>query len=401
MPAADASSVAVHVLSARLRDVPSAGAGGRPLPGLAEFLAAVPDHRRAQGRRHSLVSVLCLACAATAAGAKSLAAIAEWAADAPVMVLAALGVRRDPCGGAWVVPSETTIRRTLADTDPGALDEQLAAWLAAATVPGADEAARQVMVDGKTVRGAVQADGRAVHLLAAMSGGGAVLAQREVGHKTNEITQVRPLLDPLDLAGGAVTLDALHCQRETARYIVEDKHADYVFTAVKDNQPRLFDALDALPWQQVPVQHVMKDRGHGRDEVRTIQVLPAPAGIFPHAAQAFLIERHVADLRGNRRSDIAALGITSMTPRRGTPAVIAAHVRGHWGIENKLHYVRDVTYREDASRVRTRNAPQNMASMRNLTIGTLRAGGWANIAAGLRWTGRNYLNPLSLLRLAK
>jgi len=400
MRAADATSGAVHVLSARLRDVPSGGEDG-PLPGLAEFLAAVPDHRRAQGRRHTLVSILALACAATAAGARSLVAIAEWAADAPAAVLAALGVRRDPCGGAWVVPSETTIRRALSDTDPGALDEQLAAWLAAATVPEADEAAAaRVMVDGKTMRGAVQADGRAVHLLAAMSGGGGVLAQREVGHKTNEITQVKPLLDPLDLHGAVITLDALHCQRETARYIVQDKHADYIFTAVKDNQPGLFDALDALPWAPVPVQHTMKDRGHGRDEIRTIQVLPAPAGIFPHAAQAFLVERHVADLHGNPKSDIAALGITSMSPQRGTPAAIAVHVRGHWGIENKLHYVRDVSYGEDASRVRTKNAPQNMASIRNLTIGTLRADGWTNIAAGLRWTSRNYLNPLSLLKLA-
>ncbi len=181
---------------------------------------------------------------------------------------------------------------------------------------------------------------------------------------------------------------------------MEDKHADYIFTAVKDNQPALFDALDALPWRTVQVQHVMKDRGHGRDEVRTIQVLPAPDGIFPHAAQAFLIERHVADLHGNPKSDIAALGITSMTARRGSPAIIAVHVRGHWGIENKLHYVRDVSYGEDASRVRTRNAPQNMASMRNLAIGALRANGWDNIAAGLRWTGRNYLNPLSLLKIA-
>ena len=98
----------------------------------------------------------------------------------------------------------------------------------------------------------------------------------------------------------------------------------------------------------------MKDRGHGRDEVRTIQVLPAPDGVFPHAARAFPIERHVTDLRGS-------------------PAAIAVHVRGHWGIENKLHYVRDVTYGEDASRVRTRNAPQNMASMRNLAIAAMRA----------------------------
>jgi hypothetical protein len=170
---------------------------------------------------------------------------------------------------------------------PAALDEQLAAWLAAAAVPEAGEAERaRVAVDGKTMRGAIQADGRAVHLLAAMTGGGAVLAQRQVGHKTNEITQVKPLLDPLPIHGAVIT-------------------------------------LAALTWRTVPVQHVMKDRGHGRDEVRTIQVLPAPDGIFPHAAQAFLIERHVADLHGNPKSDIAALGITSMTARRGSPAVIA------------------------------------------------------------------------------
>ena len=193
MPAADA----VHVLSARLGDVPPGGTAGGTLPGLAGFLAAVPDHRRAQGRRHCLVSILGLACAATAAGARSLVAIAEWAADAPAAVLAGLGVRRDPCGGALVVPSETTIRRVLSDAGPGALDEQLSAWLAASAVPGAGEmAATRVAVDGKTVRGAVQADGRAVHLLAAMSGGGAVVAQREVGHKINEVRREAPCRIP-------------------------------------------------------------------------------------------------------------------------------------------------------------------------------------------------------------
>src|SRR5258708_33926411 len=95
-----------------------------------------------------------------------------------------------------------------------------------------------------------------------MTGAGAVIAQREVGHKTNEITQVKPLLDDLDLAEAVITLDALHAQRETARYLGEDKHADYIFTAVKDNQPTLSDALAALPWRDVPVQHTMTDRGH-------------------------------------------------------------------------------------------------------------------------------------------
>ena len=100
-------------------------AGGQ-LPGLAEFLTAVPDHRRPQGHRHALASILGLACAEVAAGARSLVAIAEWAADAPGPVLACLAVRRDPCGGAWVVPSETTIRRALSSVDTGALDDRLA-----------------------------------------------------------------------------------------------------------------------------------------------------------------------------------------------------------------------------------------------------------------------------------
>src|ERR1019366_7053664 len=157
---------------------------------------------------------------------------------------------------------------------------------------------------------------------------------------------------------GTVTgLDELHCQRAPPRYLVQDKGADYISTAVKDSQPRLFDAPDALPWQSVPVQHVMTDRAHGRDETRTIQVMPAPAGIFPHAARAFLIERHVADLSGSHISAIAALGITSLAPERAGPAGIAAHVRGHWGIENKLHQASETLRRFMTSRPRCGYGP--------------------------------------------
>ncbi|MDQ3579417.1 MAG: hypothetical protein M3443_17850, partial [Actinomycetota bacterium] len=105
--------------------------------------------------------------------------------------------------------------------------------------------------------------------------------------------------------------------------------------------------LDALPWQDAP-RHAGTDRGHGRIERRTIQVLPAPEGIaFPYAAQAFLIERYVTDLAGNPISAVAALGITSLSDHRADPPRIAQLVRDHWGIENKLHYVRDVAFGED------------------------------------------------------
>jgi predicted transposase YbfD/YdcC len=236
-----------------------------------------------------------------------------------------------------------------------------------------------------------------VHLLAAMTHElPTVLAQRDVAHKTNEITQVKPLLDPPELTGWAITLDALHTQRETARYLVEDKGAAYVFTAIKDNQPTLFAHLDALPWTTVPIGHTMEDHGHGRTERRTIQVLPAPDGIFPYAQQAFLIERYVHDLNGAPISAIAALGITALSAKQADPERLANLVRAHWGIE-ALHHIRDVTYDEDRSQLRKGSTPQVLAGLRNLAIGALRTAGRTNIASSLRWISRNPTRVLSIL----
>jgi hypothetical protein len=108
----------------------------------------------------------------------------------------------------------------------------------------ADAGTLVIALDGKTVRGARTTDGKAPHLLAAMiTGARAVLAQKDIDAKTNEITQVKPLLDDADITGALVTADAMHVQKETARYLAEDKEADYLFTAVKDNQPGVFAAL--------------------------------------------------------------------------------------------------------------------------------------------------------------
>jgi predicted transposase YbfD/YdcC len=312
-----------------------------------------------------------------------------------------LGARVDPRTGHRVPPCESTIRRTLSVLDPDSLDGVLGAWLARRHTQRrqAGKSLPAVAVDGKTLRGARRGDGRQAHLLAAMTHTDQiVIAQREVATKTNEIGEFRPLLDPLDLAGVVVTADAMHTQRDAARYLVEEKKADYVF-CVKDNQPSLFAALDALDWTDVPITHATLDRGHGRIERRTIQVLPAPEHLdFPHAAQAFLIERYVSDLHGRLRSAIATLGVTSLTPTRARPTQLAALVRGHWRIE-ALHWIRDVTYDEDRSQVRTGNAPRILASLRNFAIAALRAAGHTNIARGLRWAARNPHRPLTILGL--
>jgi predicted transposase YbfD/YdcC len=374
----------------------------RGYQGLLEFLEGLPDPRRRQGMRHRAAVVLAFAVAAVMAGADSVTAIAEWACDAPPEVLAALSARRDR-QGRLVPPSRSTFRRVLRKLDGEAAAAAFGIWLTAQVMAGlADAAAVIVALDGKTVRGARTRDGKAPHLLAAMiCGARAVLAQKDVDQKTNEITQVKPLLDEVDITGALVTADALHVQKETARYLVEDKGADYLFTAVKDNQPSLFAALDALDWENTSVAHVMRDRGHGRDETRTLQVLSAPEDLgFPHAAQAFLIERTVRDPHdGQLRSAAAALGITSRSRARGgTPEVIATAARGHWDIE-ALHHVRDTTLDEDAQRLRAGTSAQVMAAVRNAAIAALRLAGFTSTASGRRWAARNPARPIAVLCL--
>jgi predicted transposase YbfD/YdcC len=238
-----------------------------------------------------------------------------------------------------------------------------------------------------------------MHLQAAMvHGAGIVVTQREVAEKTNEITCFENLLDTIDLTGVMVTADALHTQRAHAAYLVDKRGADYLLI-VKANQPKLFAHLDSLNWDGLPM-HTNENIEHGRDERRTIRVRPAPDDLdFPFASQVFLIERYVTDVATKKASAVAVLGITSRDATRATPPQLALYAREHWGIENKLHYVRDVTFGEDASQVRTLNGPRVMASIRNLTIGALRQAGETNIAAALRHASRAFIRPLQLLRI--
>lgn len=146
-----------------------------------------------------------------------------------------------------------------------------------------------------------------------------------------------------------------------------------------------------------------EETGHGRTERRTVQVAPLgehhgyPGIDFPHATHAFLIERDTTCHATGRHRAHVALGVTDLTGDHAHPARVAARVRGHWGIENRLHWVRDVTYGEDSSRVRTGTAPQVMAGFRNLAISALRLAGHTSIATGLRHMARNHVRPLTLL----
>jgi predicted transposase YbfD/YdcC len=379
---------------------------------LLELFAGVADGRVGPGRDHPVAAVLALASAAVVAGMKGYAAITGWVADVPPAVLADLYLR---CGAAPAPPpSKTTIWRVLTDADPGALDAAVGTWLmnvagftapAAAGLDSGEEAGSralmQVRLDGKAIRGAKDADGNQVRLLAALVGPDAaasvVAAQAEVGKKTNEVPMAAVVLGQVDLAGKVVTADALHTVKATADHIHE--HGGEFVLPVKENRRALFDALDALPWAQVPVAHTATDKGHGRITTRTIQVLPAPDDLpFPHVSQVFLIERYVTGLHGEPISAVAALGVASPKPEQADAAGLAGYVREQWSVES-LHWIRDTLYQEDKSTVRTRSGPRIMAALRNLAIGALHLAGRHDTTEATRWAGRYIDRPFTILGL--
>jgi DDE family transposase len=307
-------------------------------PHLLACLAAIPDPRAAAGRRHPLMAILGLAAAAVLAGARSVAAIAEWAADAPGPVRAALGARQQ-APGVFAVPAEATIRRTLGRLDPDAVAGAIGAWLAdqqrEPQRPRPATGRRAVAVDGKTLRGARRAGagGRPVHLLAAMDHTTRrVLAQRQVGGAPEEVPGLRPLLDGLALAGVVVTADALQTHPEAAEFLVGVKQAHYLLV-VKANQPTLLARCARLPWHLVPVADRTRDRGHGRVEHRTLKAVSVSEFGFPHAAQVIQVTRKRRDLHINRWQTVTVFAITSLPFELARPARLADLLRGHWAIE--------------------------------------------------------------------
>ena len=192
-----------------------------------------------------------------------------------------------------------------------------------------------------------------------------------------------------------ITADALHTQRRLADLICRELLAHYVLT-VKDNQKNLHAALAGLNWDRAR-RHVTRDTGHGRRETRTHQVMDAPARIrkmFPHARQIARTTPKITRItrarngrertRAEKTSSETVYAITSLSAREAAPAHIAACIRGHRGIENKVHWVRDVTFAEDASRVRAGSRPRILATLRNLAIGLIRLAGYASIAGTIR-----------------
>ena len=350
----------------------AAGVPARPLSSaesisLVQALAAVPDPRSRRGRRHSLQSVLFLALSAVLAGARSYAGIADWAAVAEPQVR----VCADP-------PHASTFRRLLSRLDPVALQAVLTGWVlsrqeaaaAQATVAArpAAEQRRVVAADGKTLRGARSPDGAQVKVFSVYDRAQHLVLTQSAVVDGDEIAAFTTALATLpDLAEVVVTADALHCQREHAAWLAE-RGGHYLFT-VKGNQPTLRRTLAALPWAQVSGSR-RRQSAHGRTESRSIKVV-----------------RRRRDQCTGKTSTEVVYAITSLTYRQADPQLLATWIQGHWGIENRVHHVRDVTQGEDASRIRTGTGPEVMAALRNTALNLHRLDGYTNIASAQRRAG--------------
>lgn len=369
----------------------------QPRP-LIEVLAEIPDGRSRRGKRHSLSAILAMACCAMLCGYRSYSALAEWGRNYGTGIAHALGFTHN-------TPCAATLHTIFRQVDRDALEAKLGAWAESVVVslpraPSGGEAA--VALDGKTLRGSRKQGAPGVHLLSALSHHvGLTLAQQAVDDKTNEITQVETVLRQLVLKDRVVTMDALLTQRHVAQAIV-DEGGDYVMT-VKENQPQLRADIE-LVFMLPPVgDHQATARtvdiGHGRIEQRNITTSEALVGYsdWPGLAQVFELGRHVIMQKTGAERVEVVYGVTSLPPERATPVRLLELVRGQWHIENKSHWVRDVTFDEDRSQVRCGNIPQVMAALRNTAIGLLRWAGYSNIAAACRQLAAQPAQALALI----
>ncbi|MFG2143682.1 ISAs1 family transposase [Streptomyces sp. NPDC048696] len=339
-------------------------------------LVRLPDPRHRRGVRHPLLAVLLITASAVAAGARSYTAIGQWARSAPQPTLARCGARLLASLNVRIAPSGSTIRRIVCAVCPGGL----------ADLTGeAPVGAGSVAVDGKSARGSRTDTAPAAHLLSAVIGAGRIVSQLRVPGKTNEISGFAALLAPLDLTGTVVTADALHTQREHAKWLVEVKKARTTCWSSRATSRTCRRRPRPCPWKEVTARRYDRERGHGRRETRSVRTLTV-TGLhldFPHVVQAAKIPRHRTDLKTGKVTRQTVYAITDMTPREASPQAIGRLARSQWGIE-AVHHVRDVTFIEDASQVRTGHGPENMATLRNLAINKLREHGHTNIAAALR-----------------
>ncbi len=351
----------------------------QPLLSLYEVFATLPDPRSTHGLRYELAYLLTCLVAGLLCNCDSTLAIAQWCRDQQALLKQLFGPRRFLC------PSDSLYRKLLPRLDAESIEWTLADWIRSTLVAQAED---PIALDGKTVRGARNGEQSAPHLLSFRTHQSQeTLVQVAVSQKTNEIPVAQALFPCLPLAGRVCTADALHTQKDFMRCV--DALGGKSVLTVKNNQPTLYANLAtyfADP-HALTTQDATVDCHRGRIEKRCIRVsteMNAYLADWPLIEQVAELTRTVTVRKTGKTSREVVYLITPLTPAEASPQRLLALVRGHWSIENSSHYVRDVTFGEDRSHLRSGHAPQIMAALRNLTITLIHRQGSSQIAATRR-----------------
>lgn len=379
------------------------------LPSLYSYLQKVPDCRHARGRRHPLPALLALVCLAWLSGIHGYLPAADWAAALPEAERRALGFTRPQS------PAASTLYEVLRMLSWEALETQLRAWLVAVQealgprlapeAPGGEAAA--IAIDGKALRGSWRRGAEVAGLLAVVTHRLALtVAHAALPTKEGELTAVRPLLKTLMLDGLVVTMDAQFTQPDLAETICA-RGGDYVMR-VKGNQPSLLEnvrtLLSSAHWEAGHRDSASThDLGHGRVETRQLVTHPLTEADaadlqWPHARQVFVVisRRWCVGKKGLGR-ETRIYGVTSLEPAEADAARLLRLYRGHWTVENRAFWVRDVVLREDASPVRIGNNAAVLASLRGAVLNLLRATQGPRLARAVRQLNANRNEALRLL----
>ena len=381
---------------------------------LMDILAEVPDPRKEKGKRHPLVAILALGIVATLSGAKSYAAIAEYGRSHD-QLRESLGFTHSK------TPCAATLHNVFTRLDAEALTAKLTQWatLAFERFRPCEGSLTGVAIDGKTLRKSNRRGAKRAHLLSVVSHDlGITLCQKALSEKDHEIPASRAILKTFDVAQKVITTDALLTQRRFSEAICR-QGGDYLLP-VKANQPELLEAIESqfrppagtdfqTAYEVLKIEHQQDgehldtyqttDTAHGRMETRrlTCSTMLNEYLDWPGLQQVF---EYTTERKNIATGDIEIYkqyGITSLSPERATAADLLKYKRGHWSIENRSHWIRDVVFGEDASEVRAADIPAIMATLRNTAIALLRFAGYTHIAKTTRFLAAKPKQALKLL----
>lgn len=360
---------------------------------LQSFLFKIKDHRRSQGQRYELSAILLLSILAITSGATSYRKICIFIAThykrlAPLLELN------------WKrMPAHTTIRAIIQNTDSSSLESSFRGYSAELASGQAEQEA--IAFDGKVLRKSFDhfQDEKAKQLLSSfLSESQLILAHAEIARKSNEIPSARQLIEELGIQDELLTFDALHCQEETLKVAEETNNA--VIVQVKGNQKTLLHDCQTIAATQTPVEVYQEPftKAHGRIESRTVSLFPLPSltNLLKWDTVQAVIKvqrfRSSFDTKSKTWKDSHETAFYISTTLLSAQTFCQV-IRNHWGIENRNHYVRDVTLGEDSSRIRIN--PAIFARLRSFALNILRFNHVSNISQALYQNALNLDNLLN------